>query len=511
MDKMGYASDMTLADSEKASEETNKLMIEKILPLSHLLRYQRDQAIMLKGSDARSLYYVQKGAVEVSHSVHDTRIVVALIGAGSFFGEIGFFDGVSRVRDIRAIEDTIIRAFDHEQLRKVQEEDPLTYGKLITFLAQSICAKFRRVLEEREPLTAYAASLSTGRRSYEESKPLPDRLFRTSEWVSINKIVEDAKALFFDLSYQLQQSSSPEIPEALEERSDAILNKFNDLLQDFKDRNVSKPDVDDYAWGYVFKEIFPYFMRSRFAERAYYKPKGYAGDFLMMEMIYRNHPEGDGKLGMLMDRWCLNTSAAKAVRGRRLLLGNQLESLCRERADKTDRIRIMNLACGSNRELFDFLSRCDFTEAIDATCVDADPNALEYTNQHVNVFPHKASIRLMNDNVVKWSVGGMRHEYGLQDIIYSAGLTDYLDRRLFQALASRCHEHLKPGGALIIGNFSPRNRNRVIMDHIFHWKLIHRSEEDIKELFANGPFGANLAILAEEEGVNLFAIAVKEG
>jgi extracellular factor (EF) 3-hydroxypalmitic acid methyl ester biosynthesis protein len=495
--------------SEHSLQGMDEQCIQEILPLSQVLRYRKYEEIMVKGTDSPCLYYVQEGAVEVSHSLRDTKIAVALIGAGNFFGEIGFFDGVSRVRDIRATEDTVIRVLDQKTLQKTQEGNPALYARFVTFLAQSICAKFRRVLEEREPLTAYAASLSTGRRSYEESKPLPERLLRTSAWTSINKIVEDTKALFFDLSYQLQQDSAPGIPEALQKQCHEILDNFNDRLQEFKEQSAGKPEVEEYAWGYVFKEIFPYFMRSRFAERAYYKPKGYAGDYLMMEMIYRDQPEGDGKLGTLTDSWCLSSAAAKAVRGRRELLCNQLESLCRQKRDQGNPIRIMNLACGSNRELFDFLARCDYTEAIEATCIDADPQALTYTDQQVNNFAHHASIRLMNDNVVKWAAGGMRHDYGLQDIIYSAGLTDYLDRRLFQALVTRSCEHLKPGGVLIIGNFSTKNRNRVFMDHILHWKLIHRDPADLEELFAATPFGSHIEILVEEQEVNLFAVATK--
>lgn len=506
--------DATTVDSGQLPSETGPLpidaqFIEEILPISQSHHYQGGQEIVVPGTDSRFLYYVQHGAVEVSHSLRETKIVVAVIGAGNFFGEIGFFDGVSRVRDIRATEDTTICVFDHETLNGLQRDDPLLYGKFATFMAQSICSKFRRVLEEREPLTAYAASLSTGRRSYEESKPLPERFLHKSEWISIHRIVEDTKAQFFDLSYQLQQDSTADIPEILKGQCHDILNNFNDRLEGFEAQNMGNPEVEEYVWGYVFKEIFPYFMRSRFAERAYYKPRGYAGDYFMMEMIYRNQPDGDGKLGKLMDSWCLNSAASKAVRGRRKLLCNLLESLTLKKANGDDPIRIMNLACGSNRELFDFLSRYDNTGAIEATCIDADAHALEYTDQKVNVFPHSASIRLMNDNVVRWSVGAMRHDYGLQDIIYSAGLTDYLDRRLFQALVTRCHQHLKPGGVLIIGNFTPKNRNRVFMDRILHWKLIYRAEVDLQDLFAGTPFKGNLDILSEEEGVNLFAVATK--
>jgi SAM-dependent methyltransferase len=454
------------------------------------------------------LYYVQKGSVEVFNVIHNTKIVFAMIGEGSFFGEIGFFDGVSRIRNIRATEDSVILLFDQGALGIIQQEDPVFHGKFLTFICESICAKFRRILEEREPLMAYAASLSTGQRSFQESKPLPERFFQTQEWKLINKVVEDFKANFFDLAYRLQMDSNPTIPEALEYKCLETLNGFNDRLESLG-QQIGEDRFQEYVWGYAFKEIFPYFMRSRFAERAYFKPKGYAGDFLMMELIYGNKPDGDGKLGVLVDRWCLDTTAAKAVRGRRKVLREQLESLCRQKLGGVGPVRIMNLACGSNRELFDFLSRWNHTGEIEALCLDADPDALQYTDHHVNCFPHEASIRLMNENVVKWALGRVRHDVGLQDIIYVIGLADYLDRRLLLALINRCYEHLKPGGYLIIGNFSPNNPNRIFMDHILQWTLIYRNERELGGIFADSLFGNNIWFLQEEHKVNLFVLALK--
>lgn len=483
-------------------------VLSRILNCSHKMEYGRDEAVVVGGEQSRCLYYVEKGSVEVSNTTDDTRITVALIGEGEFFGEIGFFDGRSRVRDIRATEDSIIRLFDSESVKKMQYEDPRLYNRFLTMMAQSICVKFRRVLEEREPLTAYAASLSTGGRTFQETTAVPEQYLTTPEWYLINGIVEDFKAFFFNVSHQLQQDASDEIPEEIQVKCQSVMNAFNSRLQDAQSR-VAASEAAPYLWGYLFKEIFPYFMRSRFAERAYYKPRGYAGDFMMMEMIYRKEPEGDGKLGKLMDGWCLTTAPARAVRERRILLRDLLRGLSEERKEQEESICIMNLACGSNRELFDFLAACDYTNRIAAICIDADRKALEYTNQNVNVIPHAASIRLMNDNVVKWSLGRVRHHFGPQDIIYSSGLTDYLDDRLFIALVNKCHEHLKPGGTLIIGNFGNENENRVFMDHILQWKLIHRDGNELRALFARSPFGDRVKITAEANKVNLFAIATK--
>jgi len=122
---------------------------------------------------------------------------------------------------------------------------------------------------------------------------------------------------------------------------------------------------------------------------------------MMMEMIYGNKPDGDGKLGKIMDGWFLASPAADAVRERRKLLAKILTDISRSKVQRQDNIRIMNLACGSNRELFDFLSEFDNSQAVEALCIDIDPDALAYINRHVNIFNHQATVRLMTENIVK--------------------------------------------------------------------------------------------------------------
>jgi extracellular factor (EF) 3-hydroxypalmitic acid methyl ester biosynthesis protein len=486
----------------------NGQLNDSILAYSDKIRCSAGQEILLQ--DCRAFYYVQKGIIEVSFTANETKITVALIGPGNFFGEIGFFDGGSRVRDIRATEDADICRFDLAVIEKLYHEKPELYGRLVTTLTQLICKKFRSVLEENEPLIGYAASLATRKRGFTESRPMPGRLLKSPAWYKVSSEVETLKAELFNLSYQLQKDTSSEEPdEEISKDCFIVLDTINENLAKYKMLMATQED-QDLMWGFIFKEIFPYIMRSRFVERAYYKPKGYAGDFLMMEHIYLDKPDGDGKLGKIVDAWCLQRPGAKAIRGRRKLLSAQLASLSRPFLRNGFHIKIMNLACGPNRELFDFLATCEYSQDIEALCVDIDSEALRFTNQHVNVFPHMASIRLMKENLVKWALGKVSHEIGKQHIIYSAGLCDYLDRRLFQAMIKRCHEHLESSGKLILGNFAPY-QDQIFMDEILHWKLLYRTSEDLADIFAETPFGNNIEILTEEEGVNLFVIATKEG
>jgi len=468
-----------------------------------------DTVVSPEDTAEQAFYFVHAGTVEVSYrGARNTKIVVALIGAGDFFGEVGFFDRGARDRTLIATDEVELAVFDQQVMDTIRADAPELFTDFLLFLTRRICTKFRRLAGEASPLAAYADSMAGRRTSkYMEAKALPSILIQTQLWHLVHERMEKISMELFNMSLALHENLDAEDRRELEDRCMAALNLLADSMPEFE-RLLAGTEYEETLWGYVFKEMYPYFMRSRHAERSYHKPKGYAGDFLMIEHIYGNTPKGAGRVGEVVDAFCLARPSSRAIRGRRKLLADQLAGLTAPLAAQDKRIAIMNLACGPNRELFDFLADCSYTHLIEALCVDIDSEALQYTNKHVNTFPHSASIRLMQENVIKWALGRSRQEMGPQDIIYSAGLCDYLDDRLFRRLITKCYHQLKPGGTLILGNLDYHS-DSVFMDRILRWELIYRNTEQLKQLFADTPFGG-ATVLSEKERINLFAVAVKE-
>jgi hypothetical protein len=509
---------MHIINHHDAHDKTNSFndisnapsIINQILPFAKSFRLRKHDEKIMIGVESSSIYYVKTGSIEVFYTLQKTKIVVALVGKGNFFGETGYFDDISRIREIRAKEYSEIFVFSKETLDKIQTDHPRLFGDLIYHLAQSVCVKFRTLLEERDPLQSYAESLSTGYRTYNTLTPLPEDFFHTREWSIIHVMVRDFKQQMDMLSEELYAHKSHQLDDSLIKKGHKILNYFFYGLKQFKKRIVNT-SIESFMWHYIFKEIYPVIMKSRFADRAYTKPKGYAGDFMMMEMLYQNTPDGDGKLGIVIDHWCLSTPSAQAVRNRKKLLSRKIKTICDEKKENQNGpIHIMNLACGPNRELFDFLYQCDYSERIDATCVDIDSQALHYIDQQINNFSHKAVIRLMNENLIKWAIGKIDLDFGLHDIIYSAGLTDYLNDDLFTAFVNRCYSQLNDNGYLIIGNFATINPDRLFMDHILDWRLIYRTGDELKQLFQQTAFCDNVSVFSESQKVNLFVQGIKK-
>ena len=357
------------------NDNAKPAFIESVLVFSEKVDCEKDTRLINTGEPAQCFYYVEKGTFEVSYEAQKTDIVVALIGTGNFFGEIGFFDARPRTRNVKAVADARLRIFDRKAMAAILAHDPGLHAQFMEHLLQLVCHRFWQVLSDRGPLSAYAVSLSTGREHFQGLQALPPELLASAQWLQICRQIEDFKASLFDFAYRLQKKDGEDLSPDLIAEGEAMLTAFNQRLRLFDSEGLQREDVP-LMWGYVFKELFPYFMRSRFAERAYYKPKGFAGDFMMMELIYRKISEGDGKLGRLIDGWLLKQAPAQAVRNRRRLLCRLLDRLFRKKLAHQKAIYLINLACGPARELFDLLSTCDYSQRIHALCMDIDSEGI---------------------------------------------------------------------------------------------------------------------------------------
>jgi hypothetical protein len=95
-------------------------------------------------------------------------------------------------------------------------------------------------------------------------------------------------------------------------------------------------------------------------------------------------------------------------------------------------------------------------------------------------------------------------------LVYSVGLIDYLPDRMVTALADLAFAMLRTGGRLILGNFHPRNPTRALMEHVFDWRLTHRTEDDLDRLVSASAFsGPASRMLYEPQRINLFGVYAK--
>jgi len=294
------------------------------------------------------------------------------------------------------------------------------------------------------------------------------------------------------------------LPEALTRSVHAEFDQFCRLLTLVigEEAPISKK-LRDAIGALLRRELHPYLLLTRIVERIYTKPRGYAGDFLTIRWMYENEVGGIGATGKLIDTAFLERPAAKAVRNRRGLMAEQIQWALGRQG------RMTSLACGPAEELFDVLSATK-AKSVRATCLDIDEEALQLVGERRDSSGLGSKLRLVQANLIRVATGRASIDLVPQDLIYSIGLIDYFQDRLVVALLDWIHDHLAPGGRVVLGNFHPNNPDRALMDHVLDWRLIHRDEEDLNRLFRSSKFGAPCAeILFEPEGVNLFALGTR--
>ena len=71
---------------------------------------------------------------------------------------------------------------------------------------------------------------------------------------------------------------------------------------------------------------------------------------------------------------------------------------------------------------------------------------------------------------------------GSFDMIYAAGLYDYLNQRLATALTAAFFTLLRPGGRLVIGNFATGVYDAGYIEAIADWFLIYRDAAQMLDL-----------------------------
>jgi extracellular factor (EF) 3-hydroxypalmitic acid methyl ester biosynthesis protein len=265
----------------------------------------------------------------------------------------------------------------------------------------------------------------------------------------------------------------------------------------------------DKLGAFVHAETYPYLGLSTLVDRSYTKPRGYAGDFLTLQMVYDDQPDGVRRLGPYIDRWFLGMPASCAVKNRRQLLRDVIVDAARTVGDRP--LAITSLACGPAREIFDIFDQADHPD-IAATCLDIDDQALAYAQSIADDAGVRGRVSFVQANAVKLALGRETLELHDQDLVYSIGLIDYLADHLVVRLLDWIFHRLCPGGTTIVGNFDIDNPDRAFMDHLLDWKLIHRSAQDLANLFAQSEFGpAPVDVRREATGINLFASARRPG
>ncbi len=277
-----------------------------------------------------------------------------------------------------------------------------------------------------------------------------------------------------------------------EERDWPLLDAWFDTLDDWIGKGYySSEDLPQIwaAWPQVFltTNTLQGFVISR--------PHGYAGDFELIDRIYRYWISPDPALAR-WDAYAHARPACQSVRNRKRYFIETMRALLRDRGE----LAILDVGSGPGRDVRELLEIQP--EGIRVDCLDQDERALAHAREVIG--ESGGRVEFIHANALRF-VASERY-----DVVWSAGLFDYLSDRLFVRLLSRMLKMARPDGEVIVGNFSLNNPSRPYME-FGHWCLNHRSAETLTDLAIRaGAKPEQIRVEQEPEGINLF-LRVRKG
>ena len=295
------------------------------------------------------------------------------------------------------------------------------------------------------------------------------------------------------------------------------LNEFSTFLSEINSENIDdykseffsridkistliEAQPDPEAARKQFYEMCSLVEESPLHRRTRRKPLGYAGDFLLIDWIYTQKTRGSS-IGKFFDEMFHTYEAAIAVRNRKEFFIRKCNALA---DSKKDRVDVLDIGCGSCRDVIEAHAVCDNGTRFYYHCVDHEQEAIDYAEVLLKESGISTRVKLDCTNAFRVQTNKT------YDLIWSAGIFDYLDDRTAKLLIRKLWRLLKPGGQLIFGNFSPKNPTRTGMELIGQWYLIHRSAHELISLCEDtGVKYSSIHIESEPLGVNLFCVLSK--
>ncbi|MFA5119350.1 MAG: PilZ domain-containing protein [Candidatus Omnitrophota bacterium] len=276
-----------------------------------------------------------------------------------------------------------------------------------------------------------------------------------------------------------QEAYSSEIEASFTHLNNQILLKGYCLEEIIENESVTGKNKDLFrflvgTWAY----------KSPILKKAFEQSRGYPGDYEMLETIYDNSPIARGGIALCFDKYFLSSPYAVAVRSRKDKLREIIQAEVRNSPQGGSGIKILNIACGSCRELRELPSEIFTGKNVSLICLDADLQALEFSKQALKGALSSAKINFIHRDIKELIKEADLNLFEKQDIAYSPGFIDYLPDKALKAFVEYFYACLKERGKLILTHKNKEKTFSLLSpDWFCNWKFVERSKDEVVHLF----------------------------
>jgi len=355
---------------------------------------------------------------------------------------------------------------------------------------------------------------------------LREHLNPSSLSASYRALVADVVTLLAGLKAETEAMERSETwvelgTDELQQIEDLVGDEFVRLTNQMNQVASQMDPSEAYIAGqYAKRLLHPLLLTAPIPARAYDKPLGYAGDYQLMELIYRQRDACKTLFGKLVNRLCCRLRAAKAVVARVDLLTDFLLQEIESRRGR--KVRIGSMACGPAEEVQRLFQRSlPHNTPVEVALIDQDREALTYCSRRMlqvesnSPLAQELSIGFFHTSVKTMVTNPTEVDslLGKFDVLYTVGLFDYLAAPAARAMIKSMSRFLAPQGVLVIGNFCSHT-GEAFMEHVLDWRLLYREDKELRELAQNclsdmeGDFDIN--VISENNQTHLFLVLRKQ-
>jgi len=260
---------------------------------------------------------------------------------------------------------------------------------------------------------------------------------------------------------------------------------------------------------YAQRILHPLVLCSPFMHRTFKKPLGYAGDYEMVRMMTLDPFQGSSLFAKLLNTFFLNTPPVVAHRNRIDTLVRNLETETLRPPHKNPRFKIFNLGCGPAAEIQRFLEFSKRSSLVDFTLLDFNDETVAFAQRTMNHIKNQhgrgAGISVLKKSVTQLIKSSAQFKHGSYDLVYCAGLFDYLSDNVCTMLLEIFYDLAAPGGLVLVSNVEASNPSRGWMECMVDWHLVYRNARDMRGVIPKSVPMDCVRVYSEISSVNIFA------
>jgi hypothetical protein len=282
------------------------------------------------------------------------------------------------------------------------------------------------------------------------------------------------------------------------------------------------PRAVELGKSYASSMLMPLVMACPLHRRAYEKPLGYAGDYRMMELCFAQEPSGDGLFGRFLHSVAQNYTLLRTVVAREAVMREAVRSAIEVPGEQP--VRVLALAAGPAIELRRVLEETEMLDRpVQLILLDQDPSAHEAAHRHLTriLLERHHGMLPVNVQCLHFSVRQLlkpmspeehtvRDSLDRLDLVYSAGLYDYLPDLVALRLTRLLYSRLRHGGRMLLANLREVPDSTWMMEYVVGWTLLYRTDKDMLH-FAERltPTPARVGITQDATGQCMFLDVTK--